>query len=232
MVTFGRSSISDALRLGAGGRTSRADCGQGSRGRSCVRRSSSIIGRAYASPTIVIMFTRSRAAASRIVRMSKGAESSWSTTVAPMPAAMNVVHCAATCISGEVGNHVPAPAIARCAERVLVEVLGTAHAGDEQVGLAPEHRLGVARGPTGARDVQSSGDGSGSSRSRPLRFSSALLVARRHPGRLGAAKPSSTSIKHVEVRGDVDELLAEARGRRSRPARRSDGASSAISPGV
>ena len=40
-------------------------------------------------------------------------ESSWSTTVAPMFAGRNVVHCAATCIIGDVGNQTPAPVSAR-----------------------------------------------------------------------------------------------------------------------
>ena len=39
--------------------------------------------------------------------------SSWSTTVAAMFAARRAVHCAATCMSGDVGNHTPAPATAR-----------------------------------------------------------------------------------------------------------------------
>ncbi len=61
---------------------------------------------------IVIMLARSRAAVARIVGASKRRLSSWSTTVAPMLAARNTVHCAATCMSGEVGNHTPAPASA------------------------------------------------------------------------------------------------------------------------
>ena len=76
-------------------------------------RSSSIIGRAYASPTIVIMLARSRAAVARMVRTSNGRASSWSTTVAPMFVASRAVHWAATCISGDVGNQVPAPWRAR-----------------------------------------------------------------------------------------------------------------------
>ena len=51
----------------AGGRAAGADAPPAPRGRSGVRRSSSISGRAYASPTIVIMLTRSRAAVSRMV---------------------------------------------------------------------------------------------------------------------------------------------------------------------
>ena len=69
--------------------------------------------RAYASPTMVIIVTRSRAAVSRIVAMSNGLESSCSTTVPPWFSAINAVHCAATCMSGDVGNHTPPPAAAR-----------------------------------------------------------------------------------------------------------------------
>ena len=70
-----------------------------------------------------------------------------------MLAARKTVHCAATCISGEVGNHTPAPASARARIVVFVGVVGAPHAGDEHVALAPEHRLGPTGGAAGARDV-------------------------------------------------------------------------------
>ena len=110
-----------------------------------------------------------------------------------MFAARNVVHCAATCISGEVGNQVPAPASGACPERVGVEVVGSAHARDEDVGLAPEHRFGMARGPTGARDVHVVGRCVGEVVRRPLR-ARARARSSRTPARLGAGDASSTSI--------------------------------------
>ena len=74
--------------------------------------------------------------------------------MAPMFAARNVVHCAATCIIGDVGNQTPAPVSARARRRASSMSSSAAHGGDEQVGLAPQHRLRVTGRPAGARDVE------------------------------------------------------------------------------